>query len=57
MVVSAHLDGYGIGEPRNGDKIYNERSTMLRMWLRSSIWRRSSMNRGPSFGDPCCFWW
>jgi Zn-dependent M28 family amino/carboxypeptidase len=22
-VVSAHLDGYGIGEPRNGDKIYN----------------------------------
>jgi Peptidase family M28 len=23
VVVSAHLDGYGIGEPRNGDKIYN----------------------------------
>jgi hypothetical protein len=23
VVVSAHLDGYGIGEPWNGDKIYN----------------------------------
>jgi Zn-dependent M28 family amino/carboxypeptidase len=23
VVVSAHLDGYGIGEPRDGDKIYN----------------------------------
>jgi hypothetical protein len=23
VVVSAHLDGYGIGEPRNGDRIYN----------------------------------
>ena len=23
IVVSAHLDGYGIGEPRNGDRIYN----------------------------------
>jgi Zn-dependent M28 family amino/carboxypeptidase len=23
VVLSAHLDGYGIGEPRNGDKIYN----------------------------------
>jgi len=23
VVVSAHLDGYGFGEPRNGDKIYN----------------------------------
>jgi Zn-dependent M28 family amino/carboxypeptidase len=23
VVVSAHLDGYGVGEPRNGDRIYN----------------------------------
>ncbi|HUB83274.1 MAG TPA: M28 family peptidase [Bryobacteraceae bacterium] len=23
VVVSAHLDGYGFGEPRNGDRIYN----------------------------------
>lgn len=23
VVISAHLDGYGIGEPWNGDKIYN----------------------------------
>ena len=23
VVVSAHLDGYGVGEPRNGDSIYN----------------------------------
>lgn len=23
VVVSAHLDGYGIGEPRDGDRIYN----------------------------------
>jgi len=23
VVLSAHLDGYGIGEPRDGDKIYN----------------------------------
>jgi len=23
VVLSAHLDGYGIGEPRNGDAIYN----------------------------------
>src|SRR5262249_35817131 len=23
IVISAHLDGYGVGEPWNGDKIYN----------------------------------
>ena len=53
IIVSAHLDGYGYGEPVNGDRIYN--GTLDDAAYVALLIRLAERRRGQSFRRPILF--